>query len=252
MRTTVTKRELPTDVLVSVFAFLTPQDLSRACARVCKQWRQVADCDILWSVACLELWKDKANVLLGFPFPNARYDASVDFSVRELKYLLMMRAVDTSRLIEKNEYRDALKRSDSKLKISYVPLRGKWKASFVYSLLDRFRDFITDKELCDMEWMFFFKSNPVEFNSKAKFSIDKSSGRTRFTMIPWPMEDVTEMPWRRNARGDVVIHHFPGHAAFRRSDWSFGLENEHVIFYQCNTPTFDADRVREELLELYS
>jgi len=241
-------RDLPADVLLALFSFLTPKDWCLGAGLACKAWLTVAEEDALWAPACRSLWDGKANVEVGMPFPYARFDSSVGFSIKELKYLLGARGVDTNVLIEKSEFKSALETSNILLRTRGPSLRGKWRASYAYSILDSRRTYITDKELCGMQWSFFFKSNPMEFTSEARFEIDKVTRQPRFTMNPWPMHHVSQLPWRRNDRGDIVIHNFPGHVIFRLDDWSFGMENEHVVFFQANTPGFSIEETREDLL----
>lgn len=249
------KRDIPTEIILSIFLFLDPYVWSGICSLICKSWRDVSNSDALWQPACNALWKNKANVTIGMPFPLARYDSSVDFSVKELKYILSYLSVDTSQLLEKSEFKDALWKATEKLvdrlyNPLYPKLLGKWKASYVFSLIDSTRTYITEDELCKIQWRFFFKSNPFDFTATARFDYNKKTRTGRFHMNPWPMDNVAELPWKRNGAGDVVIHHFPGHMLFRRADWSFGMQNDHVIFYQIHDQ-FDQQQVQSELLEQY-
>jgi hypothetical protein len=248
-------REIPSEIILSIFSFLDPNAWSRSCGLVCKSWRDVSNSDALWQPKCNALWKNKANVTIGMPFPRARYQNNVDFSVKELKFILGALSVDTSQLIEKSEYKDALQRATEKLvdrlyQPVYPKLSGKWKASYVFSLIDSSRTYITEDELCKIQWRFFFKSNPFDFSATARFDYNKKTMTGRFNMNPWPMDNVSELPWKRNGAGDIVIHHFPGHELFRRPDWSFGMQNDHVIFYQIHE-YFDQQQVQSELLEQY-
>jgi hypothetical protein len=239
--------DLPNDVLERIFEFLEARHWARICSLVCKQWHDVSTADSLWESACKLLWKGKAQVQEGQLFARARFREDVDFSVRELKHILQGRAVVTTGLLEKSEFKEALRTSLSCLPggvQSHVALRGKWKASYVFSLLDARRKRMTDSELCSMRFRFFFKSNPFEFSSTAWFEIDPKTKRTRFRMDPWPMENVVEMPWKQNADGGIVIHTFPEHVPFRRPDWSWCLENDHVIFFQSNFSGFNEEEAK--------
>jgi hypothetical protein len=81
--------------------------------------------------------------------------------------------------------------------------------------------------------------NPQSFTSKAQFMRDG-----KFMMSPWPMPNPESLHWRREHNGAVAIHHFPGHHPRRLKDFSFVLENAHVIFFQ-HFPGFDAARAVE-------
>ena len=242
--------DLPGDLVEVVFTFLAPREWVLTCGLVCKLWHDRSVSDKLWEGECDELWEGKANVHIGELYHRAKFQPSVTLSVKELKSLLLRRYVDFSAFREKSEFLEGLRLSAARMKLpAHVPLKGKWKASYAFSLMDSHTArALTDIELCKMKFRFFFKSNPLEFSATAWFAIDKY-GHNQFHMVPWPMDHVTEMPWTRNADGDVVIHRFPAHIFFRRDDWSYGLQNDHVIFFQCDTPTFDENAVKQWLLE---
>ena len=242
---------LPDDVLERIFSYLKEVEWASACSLVCRQWRDVSVLDSLWGSACKQLWQKKAQVEEGQVFAFARFHASIEFSVKELKHILKGRGADFSNILEKSELRQAVTASEKfapRLKIRQLPLYGKWKASYAFSQLDSTRTLLTENELLSMKFRFFFKSNPMEFASTAWFERDPRTRYPRFLMDPWPMPNVRDMPWKLNGNGSVSIHQFPAHMPFRRKDWSWGLMNDHVIFIQSNCPGYDEEEVRTWLL----
>jgi len=236
-------KDIPSDILMTIFHFLEVIDLCSSCVGVSKLWREVSESNSIWKAHCDKLWEGKANVTIGLPFPYAVYRSNVSFSIKELKHILTARDIETGNLLEKAEFRNELEKSDYDTCVAHPALGGKWKASYVFSVLDAYRERIFDSEINGIEWQFFFKSNPTEFTSLAKFTSNRR-GTNSFMMDPWPMENVTQLLWRRNTRGDIMIHHFPAHVISRRPDWSFCMQNDYVIFYQANFPGFNEERVR--------
>jgi hypothetical protein len=238
------KLELPNDLLLAILSFCDDVTLCK-CGLVCKIWKEVSDSDLLWERFCVTLWNGKANVQNGQIFQFGIFDQSVNLSVKELKMILQQRGIDTSNFIEKGEYWNALNSSNEQLRVQHPPIKGKWKASYVFSLLDSKRDYMYDTELCSFEWTFFFKTNPADFHSIGLFQTTKNGNV--YTMDPWPMDNVSSLTWKRHPLGHVQIHHFPFHVVSRNEDWSFRIENEYVIFFQSNIPTFNLQQAVESL-----
>lgn len=223
--------DLPRDLVEKCLTFLPPDDLL-SCGLVNTNWRDASEQDQLWEIHAHALWQSKANCVPGVSFRYALYNPVAVSSVKDLKEILKARRIDAGKFVEKQEFRQAIARSDDRIRGLFVGkppmLRGKWKASYFYSIKDAKRTKMTDEELWEAKWVFFFKSNPHQFTSIATFSQPNV-----FTMDPFPMMNTQFLNYVRDGNGSVQIHHFPAHHLSRDPDtWGWIMQNEHVIFFQ--------------------
>jgi hypothetical protein len=140
--------------------YLQVADLCRlACAS--KRLQSVAERDEVWLPRCNARWTGKAGVSCDQIFPRAQMDekALEALSTKELKLVCASLHLDTSRFLDKAEFRAAIVRARPLR--GAAPLgpsrRGKYKASYVSVELDQRRQILTDDELISIEWIFFFK-----------------------------------------------------------------------------------------------
>jgi len=212
--------DLPPELLLLAFAGVSDEEMTSV-SLACRSWRSAAEADELWQPRCARRWRDKYGVAPDRLFRAARMrdDVVQSLSVRDMKQILSARHVDPSVFLEKAEYRAALARSESTVRIPrFVPLAGKWRASFVCSLLDSRSSALTRMELVESTWHFMFKENPLAFSSEVRFAADG-----RLSMEPWPMNNPGSLTWvlQHPTQGEtsVRVHHFPAHVATRLPDW---------------------------------
>ena len=253
----------PFAVLPHMMSFSGPRTLCRA-AQVARFWREAADVDVLWKAACERRWLDKElpramrKATTGTPgtpgticlFPRMRMSSTAlaGLSVKELKLLLKTMGIDSSRCVEKGEMRAlVVKGRPDRLVAGQITWSfehtSKWKASYVYSVIDSTRRSMSLAEVCDTAWLFVFKGDPRRQTYNTRFARDFTYEHDL---------DIGGMPGgagRRTMRwhwcghadhgggvdgdfyGALQVESYPPLRASRQGCWGWILENEHVRFF---------------------
>ena len=170
--------------------------------------------------------------------------------------ILQRRGVNTISFVNKQNYRGDRTHSNDTIHMQLAPylknippsFDSKWKTSFIHSLFHSTRKFLMDEEITSISWRFFFKSDPREFSATATFEIEENNKFHKFHMVPWPIAETSQLPWFRGKDpSHIMIYHFTPHLTSRRKDWSFYLENEYVIFFQSNFPSYNEEEILNAL-----
>ena len=270
--TTSTLPTLPTGVLTEhVFPFVGVRSLARA-AQVCREWREAADEDVLWKAACARRWAGKLNVPpvvasaststststaattsgkraklngSGEPatlFAFAKFTPDMSLSLKDLREILAQRRVDTRAFLEKKEFMDAVVATNPRRFGGWdATHRGKWKASYVYSVHLVRVHAVTRAEIVDSTWIMSFR-NPEQFGSIStisRFSPDGMylSNPAFQTNLQWvPVDAPADHPLEEPGRHvGLCIAKYPPLTFSRRPDFSLELVNAFVQFRQIAT-----------------
>ena len=244
---------LPADVLARfVFVFLDAKDL-KACAPVCKEWKEAADQDIVWKEQCVRLWQGKWNVprILQEPtiepacvYPFAIFPPTIKLSVKEMKQVLSVRMIPTERFIERSEFQRALEISQptSIVGVKSSSFTSKWKCSYVHSLVHSTQARITKFELTQTLWKMEFKVHNM--TCEARFNGDGTYTSTLGNLghngpLYWvfaPNSDGNMFSFSSVRIGEYPELHVK--RALSNNSWKYELHNDYVVFRQAETRPF--------------
>ncbi|CAK9043318.1 unnamed protein product [Durusdinium trenchii] len=144
---------------LSVFSFLTAEELSRAAA-LQSALRRVAEHEDLWRHLCGLRWEGKQWMPSSELFRNGNY-RGLQLTVAECRSLLRRRNVKPGHCTEKSELMEAVNRSSPNMAGHQgVFSRSKWKRSYVHAELDRKRTRITVDEVAHFRWHLIYHGRP--------------------------------------------------------------------------------------------
>jgi len=239
------------------------------CSRVCRDWRAAARADALWKPLCQARWWAKQG------FIPTELNASAclpvgELSAKELKLVLKRRSVDMSGLFEKQQYRDAaaatnfadgtlpwLQQTERELLPSWLPLAGKWKASFAFAESDvRRRGSLTRLELTGREWTMRFRGGGQLPDGReyvlSRFRKDLRYSSTMDAYMEANHPGMGAMTWQfcddrtdGPRRPAVQVASYPPLVIERLDDFSWTLTNQHVVFTSCAPDTMREDELHD-------
>lgn len=227
--------KLPEHIIADIIiCYLTPKQLCRlSCVNKSLYMISLSVAsENCWKLMCIQRWKDKAGMSKEpytelFPWAIYFNESITRFSIKELRMLLLRRGVDTSKLLERQEYvNEVIKSNPVQIQGWAMNHVSKWKTSLIYSIFDSTRTRITRRELTRSEWEINFKQN--HFTAECKFNADgtfwstiRSTGAEGLT---WYMDEDHEY---------IYIGPYPQHRIGRDpKTWAFYMENNYVVIKQ--------------------
>jgi len=213
----------------------------------CRQMQTLCESDTLWEAICMLRWSGKANtppqgqIFLG---ANLEEGALRSLSVAELRSACSFRGIDCRNFIEKVEFCAAITHHVKQWWRDHRGWKGKWRASYVcMEMYVKYAQHVSDEELCKVEWVLYFKDDPVHRNHIVRFS-------TSPRMLTMGNDDTYHgmtMPYRRYADGRVGCTGRPPLTQGRLPTcWTIHMQNVYCIYFQ-KFPFFDREGMAKML-----